>query len=80
MSNEAISYNTVCGNCYQPIVFAVADLELRQRPNDSDYPDGFLMIRCPKCQCLNAPTGLLEYEAIKQEWAGLPASQSKKDD
>lgn len=76
MSSDTANYATVCGNCYQSIAFTVADLELRQRPNDSDYPDGFLMIRCPKCECLNAPSGMLGYEAIKQEWADMPANQT----
>ena len=78
MSGNTASYATVCGNCYQSIAFTVADLELRPRYKDSDYPEGFLMIRCSKCECLNAPSGMLGYEAIKQEWASLPANQTNK--
>lgn len=76
MSSDTANYATVCGNCFKSISFTVTDLELRQRPDDSDYPDGFLMIRCPKCECLNAPSGMLGYEAIRQEWADMPANQT----
>ena len=79
MSNEVVSYKTVCGNCYQSIVFTVTDLELRPRYKDSDYPNGFLMIRCSNCECLNPPSGMLGYEAIRQEWAGLPATQTNNE-
>lgn len=78
MSSNTASYATVCGNCFKSISFTVTDLELRQRPDDSDYPDGFLMIRCSECKCLNAPSGMLGYEAIRREWADMPANKINK--
>lgn len=62
-------YTVVCGNCYQPIQFAVGDLVLRPRPASSDYPDGFLMVKCSQCDCFNPPSGMLGYELIKEEWS-----------
>lgn len=71
------SHVTVCGNCYQPISFVIGDLELRQRPDSNFYPDGFLMVRCTKCEHLNAPCGMLDYEAIKQEWSKAGTNQAQ---
>ncbi len=62
-------HQATCGNCYQVIKFSISDLELRPRPAGSDYPNGFLMIRCSDCDYLNPPSGMLDYESIQTEWA-----------
>ena len=61
-------HQVICGSCYQVVQFSISDLELRPRSASSDYPNGFLMIKCSHCDCFNPPSGMLGYESISKEW------------
>lgn len=70
-------HQVTCGNCYQAVQFSINDLELRPRPASSDYPNGFLMIKCSHCDFFNPPSGMLDYKPMLKEWLSIKNNQSK---